>query len=100
MRNEYKKGRITVEGRTFLLEFWKDDYLNLPYVAASEITIEERKPHWWSHKKEPMEVIHHIKKGWTTDNRIEVGVRMINDYLQRERDHAEEDHQIEALCRE
>ena len=51
MRNEYKKGRITVEGRTFLLEFWKDDYLNLPYVAASEITIEERKPHWWSHKK-------------------------------------------------
>lgn len=100
MRNEYKKGRITIEGRTFLLEFWKDDYLNLPYVAASEITIEERKPHWWSRKREPMEVLLHIDEGWTANNRIKVGMHMINRYLQRERDHAEENRQIEALCRE
>lgn len=99
MRNEYKKGKVMVEGRTFLLEFWKED-LGLPWIAVSELTTEERKPHWWSRKRVPMEVTHLIDQGWTTNNRVEAGLKMINEYLQRERDCAEETCQINALCSE
>lgn len=64
--SEYKSGYVTVEGHTFLLEFWKNDsYFGLPFVSASEIVTEKRKPHWWSRETRSVETKWEIDSGWT-----------------------------------
>jgi hypothetical protein len=39
-----------------------------------------------------------IAYGWTPDNRLEVAKHKIENYLQREKDEAEELKQIEEFC--
>ena len=98
-KHNYCKGRVTVEGRTFQIEFWEEDHFGLPWVYVSEIVVEEVRSHWYSRKKEMREVEHHIDDGWMAENRLEWALNRIERYLQREKDAAEELRQILAFCR-
>ena len=98
-RDNYKKGNIEVDGRTFEVEFWNDPSLglDLPYFEVSEIIIEEKKP-WYSKQIKTYTRKISISYGWTDQNRLEVAKHKIENYLQREKDEAEEKRIIEEFC--
>lgn len=37
IKQDYKSGRVQVEGRTFEIEFWTETHFGLPYASVSEI---------------------------------------------------------------
>ena len=92
MKKNHKKARIEVEGRTFELEFWEDYSIcniTLPYVSASEI-IEKTLPVTWFRKQPQIkEECVSINYGWTTEDRVKLGIEWIYNYLQDEKEQAE-----------
>lgn len=93
----YKKGRVEVEGRTFQLEFWEDDFWQLPYVRVSEI-IKKGTKSWLSRNQKTKEVGNVIGYGWIDGDRLEWGLKRIGEYLQNEKDKIRESEAIEKFC--
>lgn len=43
IKQDYKSGRVQVDGRTFEIEFWTETHFGLPYASVSEIKTKEVK---------------------------------------------------------
>ena len=43
IKQDYKSGRVQVEGRTFEIEFWTVTHFGLPYASVSEIKTKEER---------------------------------------------------------
>lgn len=91
MKKDFKKARIEVEGRTFELEFWMDEAfsIELPYVSASEIVEKTLPVTWFRKQPRTKEERICINYGWTTEDRVKLGLKWIYNYLQEEREQAE-----------
>lgn len=97
MRKNYKEKRIQVEGRTFLIEFWEEEYGNavLDYVCVSEILLVTKR--WWGTTK-TREVKRQIDKGWGANNRVKWAMDCIASHLQYEKAVIDDRQRIEDFC--
>lgn len=98
IKQDYKSGRVQVEGRTFEIEFWTEIHFGLPYASVSEIKTKEVRVHPFSKKTKTKEVKCGINYGWMSFNRLDWAMRQIAEYLQREKDELEELRQIDKFC--
>ena len=98
IKQDYKSGRVQVEGRTFEIEFWTETHFGLPYASVSEIKTKEVKTRLFSNKTKTKEIKCGINYGWMSSNRLDWAMRQIAEYLQRERDELEELRQIDKFC--
>lgn len=98
IKQDYKSGRVQVEGRTFEIEFWTETHFGLPYARVSEIKPKEARTHLFSNKIKMKEVKHEIDYGWMSSNRLDWAMRQIAEHLQREKDELEELRQIDKFC--
>lgn len=97
-RRNYCNGRIEIDSRMFLIEFWEDAEFGFSWYRVSEVRICDVKQHWWSHKTEKREIYDCIDEGWTSGNRLELAKKRISEYLQGEIDRLNERKQIEEFC--
>ena len=97
MRKNYKEKRIQVEGRTFLVEFWEEEYGNavFNYVCVSEILLVTKR--WWGTTK-TREVKREIDKGWGANNRVEWAMKRIAEHLNYEKAVIDERQRVEDFC--
>lgn len=98
-KKNYRSGRTQICGRTFLIEFWEDNWCDLPWCRISEILIADVNSHWWSRKTEKREVKHYVDKGWMTGNRLKWAKQRISEYIQNEIDVSIEREQIKEFCK-
>lgn len=98
IKQDYKSGRVQVEGRTFEIEFWTETHFGPPYASVSEIKTKEVKTRLFSNKTKTKEIKCGINYGWMSSNRLDWAMRQIAEYLQRERDELEELRQIDKFC--
>lgn len=96
---DYKKGRITVENRTFEIEFWTEEHFGLPYVRVCEVKTKTVKKYGLFGKSIEREYFDPIDYGWTS-NRLKWAINRIGEYLQHEKDVLEEAQQIADFCNE
>ena len=82
IKQDYKSGRVQVEGRTFEIEFWTETHFGLPYASVSEIKTKEVKTHLFSNKTKTKEIKCGINYGWMLSNRLDWAMRQIAEYLQ------------------
>lgn len=97
MKRNYKEKRIEVEGRTFLVEFWEEEFGNalLNYVRVSEILLVTKR--WWGTTK-TREVKREIAKTWGASNRVEWAMYKIDIELRDEKERTKDLQDIEDFC--
>lgn len=98
IKQDYKSGRVQVEGRTFEIEFWTETHFGLPYASVSEIKTKEVRAHLFFKKTKTKEIKCGINYGWMSSNRLDWAMRQIAEHLQREKDELEELRQINKFC--
>lgn len=98
MKRNYKEKRITVEGHTFLIEFWEEEHYSavFDYVCVSEILLVTKR--WWGTTK-TREVKREIDKCWGVLNRVAWAMRTIDIELRDEKDRTKDRQDIEEFCR-
>lgn len=97
-RKNVYTGRTKIDGRTFQVDFWDDEF-GLPWVSISEIVTKATKKNWFSNKTVMTEVAVYIDSGWTEQNRLDWALGRIAEHLQAEQNKIKELQEIEAFCK-
>ena len=94
---DLKVGYLTVQDRLFKVEFWTEDYFDLPYVKVSEVIKTKKKKNWFSNQLIEANEEACIGSGWTTSDRLAWAKKRILEHLKEERDRATEKENIEQF---
>lgn len=97
-KNRYKK-RVTVDERVFDIMFWNDLWFNLSWVGVKEVISEEHNSIITFFRAKVREKYIDVGEEWTDVDRIDVAMKMIMVYIERESRQKAEMSRVIEFCK-